>query len=101
MMQISQNKVVTIDYTLTDNDGVVIDSSSDDEPLAYIQGLGNIIPGLETALEGHEPGDNVKVSISPDSAYGQRDESLVQTVERQIFTNPDQLAVGAQFEARS
>jgi FKBP-type peptidyl-prolyl cis-trans isomerase SlyD len=100
-MQISQHKVVTIDYTLTDKDGVVIDTSEGDEPLAFIQGTGGIISGLETALEGHNPGDNLKVTIAPEDAYGERDEDLVQVVKTEIFNNPEQLEVGAQFEARS
>lgn len=99
-MQISKNKVVTMDYTLKDNSGVVIDSS-DGEPLGFIQGTGGIIPGLEKALEGHNPGDNVKVVIPPSEAYGERDEDLVQTVKTEIFNNPENLEVGAQFEARS
>jgi FKBP-type peptidyl-prolyl cis-trans isomerase SlyD len=99
-MQISKNKVVAIDYTLTDNEGVVIDSSDGGEPLAYIQGIGNIIPGLEVALEGRQVGDNLKVTIKPDAAYGERDEELLQVVSKSAFGNPEQLEVGAQFEAQ-
>ena len=58
-MKIAENTVVVIDYTLTDNDGEVIDSSKGAGPLAYLQGMGNIIPGLEAALLGKEAGVEV------------------------------------------
>ncbi len=56
-MQIAKDKVVTIDYTLTDGQGTLLDSSQDGEPLSYIQGAGSIIPGLEAALEGKSSGE--------------------------------------------
>ena len=64
-MQIAKHKVVTINYTLTDDEGKVIDSSKDGEPLVYIQGIGNLIPGLEAALEGKSSGDRLAASIPP------------------------------------
>lgn len=98
-MQISEHKVVTIDYTLTDDEGTVIDSSRGSEPLAYVQGIGNIIPGLESALEGKQPGDTLKVKIAPKDGYGARDEELVQIVNSEMFSNPEELQVGAHFQA--
>jgi FKBP-type peptidyl-prolyl cis-trans isomerase SlyD len=98
-VQITKNKVVTIDYTLTDTEGRVLDTSAGAEPLAYLHGVGGLIPGLEGALEGHNPGDKFAVDIPPDQAYGERDESLVQAVSRQQFVGVDDLAVGMQFEA--
>lgn len=100
-MQISNNKVVTIDYTLTDDDGEVIDSSQGGEPLAYIQGIGNIIPGLEAALEGHNPGDSLQVSIPPEKGYGVRNEDAMQTFPRDAFSNVPDLEVGMQFVAQT
>ena len=99
-MQISRNTVVTLDYTLTDNDGEVIDSSKGSEPLAYIHGLGHIIPGLENALAGKNIGDSFKVQIAPTDGYGERDEELVQSVARQMFEGVDELEIGMQFRAR-
>ena len=96
-MQIAAHKVVTIDYTLTDDAGQVIDSSEGGEPLAYIQGIGNIIPGLEAALEGKKAGDSLKVSIAPAEGYGERDDSLKQAVPRQMFETPEEIQVGMQF----
>jgi len=97
-MQIAAQKVVTIDYTLTDDQGKVIDSSKGGEPLAYIQGIGNIIPGLENALEGKKSGDSLKVSIAPADGYGERDDSMMQAVPRQMFENADEIQVGMQFQ---
>jgi FKBP-type peptidyl-prolyl cis-trans isomerase SlyD len=99
-MEISKHKVVTMDYTLSDDDGNVIDSSRGNDPLSYIQGTGNIIPGLEAALEGKTPGENVAVSIAPEDGYGERDESLLQVVPRNLF-NVDDLQVGMFFETQT
>jgi FKBP-type peptidyl-prolyl cis-trans isomerase SlyD len=96
-MQISTNSVVLIDYTLTNDQGNVIDTSSGREPLAYLQGHQNIISGLESALEGKSAGDRVQVSIAPADGYGERDESLSQAVPRQMFEDADQVTVGMQF----
>lgn len=96
-MQIAAQKVVTIDYTLTDDQGNVIDSSKGGEPLAYIHGLGNIIPGLESALEGKQAGDAMNVSVDPAEGYGERDENLLQSVPRQMFETPEEIQVGMQF----
>lgn len=98
-MQIAKHKVVTIDYTLTDDEGNVIDSSQGGEPLAYIQGTGNIIIGLERALEGKRVGERVKVAIQPKEGYGERDDNLTQTVARELFADVDELQVGMQFHA--
>jgi len=100
-MQISANKVVSIDYTLTDDNGAVIDSSEGRGPLAYLQGHGNIIPGLESALEGKTTGDALQVSVAPAEGYGERDDSLTQEVPRQMFENADEIQVGMQFQTGS
>ena len=72
-MQIAKDKVVSIDYTLSDAQGGVLDSSSGQEPLHYLHGGGNIIPGLENALEGKSPGDAVQVTVPPEQGYGVQD----------------------------
>ncbi len=96
-MQIAVNSVVTIEYTLTDDAGNVIDSSKGGDPLAYIHGIGNIIPGLEAALEGKRAGDALKVAVAPAEGYGERDDSMMQAVPRQMFENPDEIQAGMQF----
>lgn len=98
-MQISKNKVVSLDYVLTDDQGRVIDRSNEGSTFAYLHGAKNIIPGLEQALEGHKTGDNVKVTVSPEQAYGERDDSLTQVLDRSQFQGVDQLEVGMQFHA--
>ncbi len=100
-MQISQDSVVTIDYRLTNDAGELLDSSEQHGPLAYLHGHGNIIPGLEQALEGHGPGDALQVSIEPAQAYGERDPALTQTLPRSMFSGVDAVQVGMQFHAQT
>lgn len=100
-MQIAKDKVVAIDYTLKDDDGSVLDTSEGKEPLAYLHGSGNIIPGLEKALEGKEEGEEVSVNIPPEEAYGERREDLTQVVPRNLFQGVDELQVGMQFQAQA
>jgi FKBP-type peptidyl-prolyl cis-trans isomerase SlyD len=99
-MQIDNQKVVSIDYTLTGPDGKVLDSSSGKEPLVYMHGVGNIIPGLERQLQGKATGDNIKVTIAAADAYGERNEQLVQPVPRQAFQGVQDIRPGMQFQAR-
>jgi len=99
-MKISHEKVVSIHYTLTDSAGTKLDSSSGDHPLAYLHGFGNIIPGLENALEGKATGDKLSVTVEPGEGYGERDEGLVQAVPRTAFKGVKELAPGMQFQAQ-
>ena len=100
-MLIASEKVALIHYTLTDDSGEVLDSSSGREPLAYLHGKGNIIPGLEKALEGKQAGDKLNVSVEPGEGYGERDEQLVQEVPREAFENVDEVNPGMQFQAQT
>jgi FKBP-type peptidyl-prolyl cis-trans isomerase SlyD len=100
-MQIAKNAVVLIDYTLTGPDGNVIDSSVGKQPLPYLHGTGNLIAGLEKALEGKAAGDSLKVTIAPEEAYGVRDDKLVQVVNKSAFQGVPQLNVGMQFRSQT
>ncbi len=100
-MKIEENSVVLIDYTLKDNDGEIIDSSEGAGPLAYLQGAGNIIPGLEEALLGKEAGDEVQASIEPKDAYGERVEEMKQDVPKELFGGIDKIEVGMQFQSET
>lgn len=100
-MKIAENAVVVIDYTLTNNEGEVIDTSDGAGPLAYLQGFGNIIDGLEEALEGKEAGDKLKVSIEPAKAYGERHEEMAQEVPKELFGGVDNIELGMQFESET
>jgi FKBP-type peptidyl-prolyl cis-trans isomerase SlyD len=99
-MNIAKDKVVSIDYTLTNDNGDVLDSSAGREPLAYLQGHNNLIPGLEKELEGKVKGDKLVAIIPPEQAYGLRSEEMVQNVPRENFENPDEIKVGAQFQVQ-
>ena len=100
-MEISKHKAVAIDYTLTNDSGEVLDSSKGQEPLSYLHGAGNLIPGLEDALEGKNAGDELKVTVSPEEAYGQRIDELIQKVPRDRFEGAEELQVGMRFHASS
>ena len=100
-MVVAHNKVVQIHYTLTNDSGAVLDSSSEGEPLAYIHGNGNLITGLEKALEGKGAGEKLTVKVSAEEGYGARDSSLVQDVPRRAFRGIDDIRVGMQFQADS
>jgi FKBP-type peptidyl-prolyl cis-trans isomerase SlyD len=100
-MQIAKNAAVQIHYTLKNDAGEVLDSSDGSEPLAYLQGHGNLIPGLEKALEGKSAGDKLDVSIPPAEAYGVRDDGLIQDVPRSAFQGVADIEVGMQFHAES
>ena len=84
-MQITKNKVASIHYTLRDDQGTVIDSSSGREPLNYLHGAGNLIIGMEEGLEGKSKGDKFNLKIQPGKGYGEKDESLIQKVPRSAF----------------
>jgi len=99
-VKIAQEKVVSIHYTLKNAEGSVLDSSSGSDPLAYLHGAGNIIPGLESALEGKEAGEKLAVTVEPGQGYGDRDERLVQDVPRAAFKDVQELAPGMQFQAQ-
>ena len=96
-MQIGKDSVVSINYTLKDDSGEVLDTSDGREPLDYIHGSGQIIPGLENALEGKSQGEELSVVIEAENGYGTRDESLVHEVPKSEFETPDEIEVGMQF----
>ncbi len=100
-MKVANDKVVVIDYTLKNDAGEIIDSSEGAGPLAYLHGKGNIIPGLEEALEGKEAGDEVQASIAPEKAYGERHENMKQAVPRELFAGIDTIEVGMQFQSET
>lgn len=100
-MQIAEDTVVQFDYTLTDSEGEVVDTSDGREPLAYLHGHGHIVPGLEKALEGNEAGAELQVTVPPEEGYGPYRDELVQTVSKEIFAGVDKVEPGMQFQAES
>ncbi|MFO7850765.1 MAG: peptidylprolyl isomerase [Spirochaetia bacterium] len=100
-MQIEPEKVVSIDYTLKDDNGNVLDTSKESQPLSFIYGKGSIIPGLEKALEGKAPGEEISVTVEPEEGYGEYDESLIIQVTKDKFQDPDNVQEGMQVQAQS
>jgi FKBP-type peptidyl-prolyl cis-trans isomerase SlyD len=100
-MTVAKDKVVSIDYTLTGEAGKVLDTSQGRAPLEYLHGAGNIIPGLEGALEGKSQGDQLIVSVPPENAYGEKDPKLVQQVPRSAFAGVQEIKPGMQFQAQT
>ena len=98
-MQVAENMAVSIHYTLTNDDGEVLDSSIGDEPLIYLHGTGNIIPGLEDALLGKAVGDKFNVRIAAEDAYGEQNNEIIQVISREMFEGIDEIEVGMQFHA--
>jgi len=100
-MQIATNRVVLIHYTLTNDAGETLDSSSGRDPLAYLHGKGNLIPGLEAELLGRTAGEKLNVRIAPENGYGEVDPALVQDVPRTAFQNIDDIQIGMRFQTQS
>lgn len=98
-MQVADNRVISIHYTLTNDKGAVIDQSTSDQPLVYLHGAGNIISGLENALTGKSAGDKLQVTVEPTDAYGERIEQMVQKVPRSMFEGIEKIETGMQFHA--
>jgi FKBP-type peptidyl-prolyl cis-trans isomerase SlyD len=100
-MNITKNRVVSIDYTLKDKNNQLIDSSAGTGPLEYLHGYKNIIPGLEQALEGKTQGDVFKIKVPAAEAYGERDDQLVISVPLERFGGNVEVEVGMQFQAQT
>jgi FKBP-type peptidyl-prolyl cis-trans isomerase SlyD len=98
-MVIEKDRVATIDYSLKNSGGEVLDSSEGAEPLVYLHGNDNIIAGLEKHLVGKKAGDKVDCVVPAKEGYGERDDSLVFKVKRSEFGEGAEIEVGMQFEA--
>jgi len=100
-LMIGDNSVVSMHYKLTDNDGNVIDSSEGMEPLTYLHGAKNIIPGLEKALVGKVEKDSLSVKVQPSEGYGEVVPELIETVPKTAFQGVDSIEAGMAFEAQN
>jgi FKBP-type peptidyl-prolyl cis-trans isomerase SlyD len=96
-VEITKDKIVAFEYTLTDDQGNVIDKSEGRGPLAYLHGRGGIIPGLEEALEGKTSGDELKVTVPPEKGYGARNDGLLNRVPKEAFKGQLEFELGLQF----
>ena len=99
-LAIENNRVVSMHYKLTDNSGNVLDSSEGAEPLNYLHGAGNLIPGLEKALAGREQGDSLQVVVEPADAYGDVRPEMIQAVDRSAFQGVETVEPGMTFQAQ-
>lgn len=97
-MHIGDNCVVSIHYTLTDDEGDELDSSIGQDPFSYLHGTRSIIPGLERALTGRQEGEALQVTIQPGDAYGEIDPELIQKVPLEAFAGVEDLQEGMQFQ---
>lgn len=100
-MQIQDDCVVSIHYTLTNEAGEELDSSAGQDPLVYLHGAGNIIPGLESALTGGSVGDKLEVTVAPEHGYGEVDPDLIRKVPREAFAGVERVEPGMQFQTQS
>lgn len=100
-MQIQDDCVVSIHYTLTNEEGEELDSSTGQDPLVYLHGAGNIIPGLESALTGGSVGDKLEVTVAPEHGYGEVDPDLIRKVPREAFAGVERVEPGMQFQTQS
>jgi FKBP-type peptidyl-prolyl cis-trans isomerase SlyD len=100
-MNVTKNRVVSIDYTLKDDKDHLIDSTSGAEPLDYLHGFENIISGLEKALEGKNEGDHFTAAIQAAEAYGERDDKLIADIPRENFAGVDSVEPGMQFHTQT
>lgn len=98
-MRIAERTVASFHYTLTNPEGEVIDSSRGREPLPYLHGAGQIVPGLEAALLGRVAGDRFAIVVAAAEGYGERHSEMLQAVPRAAFPPDAPLEPGMQFEA--
>jgi FKBP-type peptidyl-prolyl cis-trans isomerase SlyD len=98
---IAEGKVVNLLYSLTNSKGEVLDRADSEAPFSYLHGAQQIVPGLETALEGLTIGDKKKVVVEPDEGYGIANPELKLTVSRAQFPSTVEVEIGMQFEAHT
>ncbi len=100
-MEIGENNVVQMHYTLKNDAGEVLDTSEGKAPLTYMHSEGQIIPGLFKAISGKKAGDKVSAVVKPEEGYGEQDDQLIQKIPRERFKGMEDLAVGAKVQAES
>jgi FKBP-type peptidyl-prolyl cis-trans isomerase SlyD len=98
---VENRKVVAFHYTLTNDRGEELESSRERQPMSYLHGAHNILPGLEKALAGKSAGDRLQVTLPPAEAYGERDPSRLQRIPAKHFTNPRAIRPGEQITLKT
>lgn len=97
-MIVEKNKVVSIDYVLTDDNDDVLDSTQGRGPMEYVHGAGSVLPALEESLAGKSTKGRLRITLPPDQGYGEYSEELVQSIPLSTFPNADAIRVGVQFQ---
>ncbi|WP_201557248.1 FKBP-type peptidyl-prolyl cis-trans isomerase [Psychrobacter sp. 72-O-c] len=101
MTTIAKDTAVKFNYTLKDDEGTILDQSPEGQPLAYLHGHSNIIPGLEQQLVGKSAGEKVNAVVEPVDGYGEYQEQAVQHVPRDNFQGVDDIQPGMQFQSQA
>ena len=100
-MKVTKNSVVYLRYRLQDDSGNILEDALKDDPVAVLQGYGNVIAGLDRALLGHEAGDHFEISIPPELGYGPRQDNQIQRVSKKYFAKPKRLKPGMQTQLQT
>jgi len=100
-MKIADDKVVGIHYTLKDTDGVTIDSSAGRDPLYYLHGYGQLVPGLEDELEDKDLNEKFNLKVKPEDAYGEYNKELVYVLDKSKFPDPTKVEIGMTFTSKT
>ncbi len=99
-MTVKKDKVGEMHYTLKNDAGEVLDSSKDKAPMPFLQGHGNIVPGLEKAIEGMKVGESCDVSVEAAEAYGEHHPEGIQEIPKEALQGIDNLAVGMDLQSQ-
>src|SRR5882757_4602879 len=99
-MKIADKKAVAIEFTLKDEKGETLETSVGKDPLWYLQGLGNLVPGLEKALEGKDVGETVDVKLSPADGYGERSDKEIRNVPLRKF-KAQRVQIGGRYQIQA
>ncbi|MBL3600515.1 MAG: peptidylprolyl isomerase [gamma proteobacterium endosymbiont of Lamellibrachia anaximandri] len=99
-MQVTKDKVVTIEYTMTDDEKRVVDTTDNGDPLSFIQGRGSLLSAIETAIEGRNIGERLSLVLTPEQAYGYQDENLIKKVPRSHVKGTGELQIGLKLRGR-
>lgn len=97
----SEQRVYTLAYQLKNKAGDVVDNSANGEPLRFVSGAGQMIEGIEKAVEGRELGECLEVTIPPEMAYGEHQQDLIRRMPRSMFQGTEELQEGMKFQTNS
>ena len=96
-VKVTKDRVVALRFTLKDDDGELLEEGTDEEPLVYLHGHGELIDGLEAVIEGKEVGDRATVTLPPEEAFGEIEEDGERTLPRDLIPEDEPLEPGTAF----